>query len=92
MKTVDIDTKEMNIISMDLPESTNSQWLRESLNIFTSSTAIAILYTVLLCLVTLYSYNKSGKQYRTGLISLLLAVAVFISSFIFAMVTNPWVG
>ncbi|MFP3338833.1 hypothetical protein R0J91_12680, partial [Micrococcus sp. SIMBA_131] len=27
-----------------------------------------------------------------GLFSLLLAVAVFISSFIFAMVTNPWVG
>ncbi len=92
LKTVDIDTKEMNIITMDLPESTNGKWLRESLNIFTSSTAIAILYTVLLCLITLYSYNKSGKQYRTGLISLLLAVAVFISSFIFGMVTNPWVG
>ncbi|WP_166000568.1 DUF5050 domain-containing protein [Bacillus sp. Cs-700] len=92
LKTVDIDTKEMNIITMDLPESTNGKWLRESLNIFTSSTAIAILYTVLLCLITLYSYKKSGKQYRTGLISLLLAVAVFISSFIFGILSNPWVG
>jgi Tol biopolymer transport system component len=92
LKTVDINTKEMNNVTLDLPESTNSHRLREALNIFTSSTVIAILYTVLLCLVTLYSYKKSGKQYRTGLISLLLAVAVFISSFIFGMLTNPWVG
>ncbi|WP_273833906.1 DUF5050 domain-containing protein [Guptibacillus sedimenti] len=92
LKTVDFNTNEMDNITMDLPESTNSHWLREALNIFTSSTAIAILYTVLLCLVTLYSYKKYGKPYRTGLISLLLAVAVFISSFILGIMTNPWVG
>ncbi|MCA0993336.1 DUF5050 domain-containing protein [Guptibacillus hwajinpoensis] len=92
LKTVAINTGEMNNVTMDLPESTNSHWLREALNILTSSTTIAILYTVLLCLVTLYFFKKSGKPYRTGLISLLLAVAVFMSSFIFGMLTNPWVG
>ena len=92
LKTVDIKAKEVNEVSMDLPGSTNSQWFRKTLNVLTSSIAIAVLYTVLLCLLTIYSYKKAGKQYRTGVISILLAVAVFISSIVVAMLSDPWAG
>ena len=92
LKTVDIDSLKVNEVNMDLPESTNSQWVRKTLNVLTSSIAIAVLYTVLLSLLTIYFYKKSGKPYRTGIFSILLAVAVFISSFVVAALTNPWAG
>ncbi|MCA0173962.1 DUF5050 domain-containing protein [Bacillus sp. RAR_GA_16] len=92
LKTVDVASKEVKEVSMDLPGSTNSQWVRKTLNVVTSSIAIAVYYTVLLSLLTIYYYKKSGKRYRTGLVSILLAVAVFLSSILVAMLSDPWAG
>lgn len=92
LKTVDIDSKEVNEVSMDLPGSTNSQWFRKTLNVLTNSVAMAILYTILLCLLTIYFSKKLGKPYRTGIISILLAGGIFISSVIVAMLSDPWFG
>ena len=79
-------------IELDLPESNNNHWFRKTLNVVTSSTAIAVLYTIVLGLLTIYYQKKSGKRYRVGVISLILTGLVFLSSFLVAAIFNPWAG
>ena len=92
VKSVDPETKKIREIKLDLPESNNNHWFRKTLSVVTSSTAIAVLYTLLLGFLTLYYQKKSGKRYRVGIISLILTGLIFLSSILIATMSNPWAG
>lgn len=95
LHVMDLETEKIHLVELDLPDSEASHWLSKTMDTFANGNTMAILYVVLLGLISTYLaffHSKRKRRYIPAIASLLLAVLVFISSFIVAFVVNPWYG
>ncbi|RUL54036.1 PD40 domain-containing protein [Lysinibacillus antri] len=93
LKVIDLETEKIQSIELELPHGKSSHLLSKSIDIFANGSTVAILYVILLGLISTYlSFYHSRRRYYPSIASVLLTVLVFISSFIVAMVVDPWYG
>jgi Tol biopolymer transport system component len=90
--TVSVDGEEPVLIDVNLPDSEEHQWFMKTVDFILSEASIAVYYVLLLGGITVYLRRISGRVFLPALISLSLAVLIFISSFIVATMTDPWFG
>ncbi len=90
LRSVNIDTKELAIIHVDVPHSENSHQLIKIVDRIVSGTTLGVLYTILLGLLTMYFH--SGKIYLPAKISLGIAGFTFLASIVTVGVFSPWYG
>ncbi|WP_271399030.1 SMP-30/gluconolactonase/LRE family protein [Salinicoccus roseus] len=90
LMTVDHDGEEMGPLAMDLPESEGGFQLGAVLDRMVNTATLTILYLLLFGLSIAYG-NFYDKAYMPVIISAVLALIAFISSFI-ATSSDPWAG
>lgn len=94
LKVVDLETKKIQSIAIDssLPKSSN--WLYRILDTFANKITVAILYVVLLGIISTYLafFHSKKKSYLPAFVSFILSVLLLLSSFVVAFVGYPWYG
>lgn len=90
LMTVNLDSKKMSEISLDLPASKASSVMMQAVDYTINSWTIGLLYSILLFLLTLYM--KPKKVFLPSFISLAIAVLSIAASFIVAAMVDPWMG
>jgi len=92
LRTIDLQAKTLSTIELDVPESGGVDWLKRKLDQAVNIYTIAGLYTILLGLITVYFHSKAKRIYLPVIVSLVLAVTIFIGSFVVAAMGKPWMG
>lgn len=94
LKVINLETETVDTIEMALSPPESSPWLLKSIDTFVNGSTVAVLYVILLGLFSTYLsfYYSKRKAYVPAIISLILTVLVFISSFVVAMMVDPWYG
>lgn len=90
LMSVNLDSKKMAEISLDLPVSKASSVMMQAVDYTINSWTIGLLYTILLFLLTLYM--KPKKVFLPSFVSLAIAVLSIVGSFIVAAMVDPWMG
>lgn len=92
--TIDIDSKKLEKITLDMPKSTaSSHWMMKTINGAVNGITISILYILFVGLITMYQvYFRAKKGYLPSIISLSFTIVAFIASFVVAMTVDPWSG
>ncbi|MEH7444538.1 DPP IV N-terminal domain-containing protein [Bacillus sp. JJ1122] len=90
LMTVNLDSKKMSEISLDLPASKASSVMMQAVDYTINSWTIGLLYSILLFLLTLYM--KPNRVFLPSSISLSIAVLSIAASFIVAAMVDPWIG
>ncbi|WP_029267091.1 TolB family protein [Virgibacillus alimentarius] len=93
LHTVDLDSKDIETIDLQMPNSQTSKWLAKTLDQVVNGYTLGVLYIILFGLITLL-IQAGGKRsvYLPAFISFGIAIAIFISSFVVAVIGNPWIG
>lgn len=93
LHTVDPETGKLQRIRLAMPKGGTDHWFIGMLDRLVNGITMAVLYTILVGLLTTYQFlYRTNKRYAPVLISLILAVIVFISSIVVAISVNPWYG
>ena len=94
LKIVDIETEEIQEIKLALSSSNSNHFWMKTLDTFANGNTLMVFYVVLLALVSTYlgRYQSKKKSYLPATASLILALVVFISSFIVGFTVDPWYG
>lgn len=91
---LDLGTEKLHTIEMAMTPSNSSHWVMKTLDTFANGYTVAALYIILLGLFStyLFFFHSTRKRFIPAIASIILTALVFISSFIVAMVVNPWYG
>jgi Tol biopolymer transport system component len=92
LMTVSVDGEKPEVIDLNLPASEENHWMMKTADFLLSEASIAVYYVLFLGGITVYLQRNSGRVFFPALISIGLAVLVFISSFVLAAMINPWYG
>ncbi|PWA12181.1 hypothetical protein DCC39_07030 [Pueribacillus theae] len=93
MMMIDLTTHELETVELDTPQSEGGHWFIQTTDRAVNSLTLAILYTLLLGLISVYlHYRNRRKIYMPAIISFAIAVLAFIASFAVAAMVNPWYG
>src|SRR5699024_5132769 len=92
LRTIDLQAKALSTIELDVPGSGGVDWLKRKLDQAVNIYTIAGLYTILLGLITVYFHSKAKRIYLPVIVSLVLAVIIFVGSFVVAAMGKPWMG
>ncbi|GAB3055617.1 TolB family protein [Virgibacillus ainsalahensis] len=92
MRTINFDGNDLATVDLDVPEAQGGSDFTKLLDQVVNSYTIATLYILLLGLVTMFLHFNKKKTYLPSIVSLSVAVIVFISSFVVAGLGNPWAG
>src|SRR5699024_2024661 len=84
LRTIDLQAKTLSTIELDVPESGGVDWLKRKLDQAVNIYTIAGLYTILLGLITVYFHSEAKIMSRSVAVSLVLAVTIFVGSFVAA--------
>lgn len=90
LRTVDIETKKITELSLDMPELESSNLVMKAIDYTVNGWAVGFLYTVLLMLITVYV--NPGKLFLPSLISLAIGLLTLSASFVVAATVDPWAG
>lgn len=92
LMTVAVDGGKPEAIDLKLPTAEKSHWFMKTIEYLLSDAVISVYYIVLIGAITVYLRLHSKKVYIPSLISLGLAVFIFITSFVVGSTINPWYG
>src|SRR5699024_9386507 len=92
LRTIDLHDKTLATIELDVPKSGGVDWLKRKLDQAVNVYTIAALYTILLGLISVYFYYNKKRIYLPAIISITLAVIIFVGSFVVAAMGKPWMG
>ncbi|GKU82166.1 hypothetical protein [Niallia sp. NCCP-28] len=92
--TIDLDTKKIETVSFAMPKSAeSSQWFMKTIDVAVNGITISILYILFIVFFIIdHVYFRAKKGYLPPIISLIITIAVFITSIIVAITVNPWYG
>ncbi|GIN21236.1 TolB family protein [Siminovitchia fordii] len=90
---LNVTTHSLEAVKLDTPQSKGGNRFIQMLNHTVNSLTLAILYMLLLSLLSVYlHYYYPGKMYLPVTVSLAIGILAFISSFAVAAMVNPWYG
>lgn len=91
---LDLGTGELQPIELALSTQVSGHWLIKGVNKLVNGNTIAVLYVVLLSLLTsyLHQFHSKRKSKIPAIASLFLTGFVLISSGIVAVMVDPWYG
>ncbi|TYR81489.1 DUF5050 domain-containing protein [Priestia megaterium] len=92
LSTIDIDTKKVDAVTLNIPAEKSEAWLLKSVNRMVNIYTIGGVYTILLALVTVYVHFQFQKKYLIAIISLILSIITLAASFVVAALMDPWYG
>ncbi|WP_080875481.1 TolB family protein [Oceanobacillus timonensis] len=92
LMTIDTVTHDIETIELDAPQSTDNHQLMQLLDRAVNSLTLAILYTLLISLLSVYLLHYAGRAYLASIISFSIAIIVFAASFAVAAIGDPWFG
>jgi len=94
LNVLDLRTEKIQSIEMKITPPNSSHWVMKTLDIFANGYTVAALYIILLGLLStyLFFFHSTRKRFIPAIVSIILTVLVFISSFVVAMVVDPWYG
>ena len=94
LKVLDLETEKIDAIEIDLSHPKSNHRLLKTIDIFANGSTVAVLYVILLGLFSTYLsfFYSKRKAYIPAIVSLVLTVLGFISSFVVAMIVDPWYG
>lgn len=92
LMTVAVDGGDPKPIDLELPTAEKSHWFKKTIEYLFSDAVISVYYIVLIGAVTIYLRLRSKRVFIPSIISLGLAVFLFIASFVVGSTMNPWFG
>ncbi|WP_176330358.1 DPP IV N-terminal domain-containing protein [Oceanobacillus rekensis] len=94
LNVMDLETEEIHPIELAMSPPKSSQWLPKTIDTLAHGWTVAILYVVLIGLLStyLFIFHSKKKRYVPVLVSFFLSIIVFSVSFFVAFVVNPWYG
>ncbi|MFS0643927.1 TolB family protein [Siminovitchia sp. 179-K 8D1 HS] len=93
LKTIDITTHNIEAVKLDAPQSAGGPRFIQMLDRAVNSFTLAILYMLLMCLLSVYLHlHHPGRAYLPAIVSFSIAVITCIASFAVAATVDPWYG
>lgn len=83
---------EPEMVELDLPASSENNFIPVTIEFLLSEKAIAVYYVLFFVGLILIAQRKSGKVYLPSFVSLGLSILFFVGSFVIGALTNPWYG
>jgi len=83
---------EPEMVELDLPASSENNFIPKTIEFLLSEKAIAVYYVLFFVGLILVALRKSGKVYLPSFVSLGLSALFFVGSFVIGALTNPWYG
>ncbi len=93
LHVMDLGKEEIQTVDITINLEKSSHFLSKIIDTFANGVTVAILYVILLCLISTYlaSYHYKNRYYP-AIFSVILSILVLISSFIVAATIDPWYG
>lgn len=92
LMTIDTATHDIEAVELDAPQSEEDNRLIQMLDRAVNSLTVAILYILLMSLLSVYLLHYAGKAYLPSIISFSLGILTFAASFVVAAAANAWYG
>lgn len=93
LKTIDIQTKDIGTITLDVPKSAGGNRFIQMLDNAVNSYTVGILYILWVGLLSVYLHHYyPRKVYVPSLASFSIAILILMVSFAVAAMVNPWYG
>ena len=91
---LDLVTDALQSVEFAIPTQMSRLWFIKSVNQLVNGYTIAVLYIVLMGLLTTYLHQYYGKResYVPAIASLILSAIVIISSILVTVMVDPWYG
>ncbi|NHM31480.1 DPP IV N-terminal domain-containing protein [Neobacillus terrae] len=89
----DLDSKKLKPIAFSIPGQKPIPWFLYGMSQLANGTTAAVLYLLLVCFITTYLYLYHPKRtYLPAKVNFGLGIIGVVSSFIVALISNPWFG
>src|SRR5690625_7829349 len=78
LRTIDLQAKTLSTIELDVPQSGRVDWLKRKLDQAVNIYTIAVLYTILLGLISEYFHSKATSIYLPVIVKFTFAMTYFV--------------
>ncbi|MFD1065124.1 TolB family protein [Oceanobacillus locisalsi] len=92
LRAIDMATHDIEPIELDAPQPTDNHLFMQLLDRAVNSLTLAILYTFMMSLLSVYLLHYAGRAYLASIISFSVAIIVLAVSFAVAAIGDPWFG